>query len=355
MDKPVADQDKLNKLFGRIMSDISGALGLLIGYMGDQLGLYRALADGGDMTSEQLATATGLNERSVREWLAANATAHYIEYDPAAGTFSMTAEQAVVFAGEGHPQCAQGLFQNILSVMADEPKVTEAYRTGKGVPWSDRNPCLFCGTERFLRPYYAMSLTKSWIPALDGMTERLEAGGNVADIGCGHGSSTILMAKSYPNSTFYGFDYHGPSIEHARERAKEAGVDGNTVFETVTAKDFPGHDYDLVTIFDAIHDMGDPVGAAAHVRSLLKDDGVFMVVEPYSKDSLEDNMTLMGRIMYASSATVCTQASLAQEVGLALGAQAGPKRLTEMLNEAGFSRVRFVAETVSNIVLEARA
>lgn len=354
MDKPVVDQDNLNKVFGRVMGDVGGALGLLIGYMGDQLGLYRALADGGAMTGEQLAAATGLNERSVREWLAANATARYVDYDPATGTFSMTPEQTVVFAGEGHPQCAQGLFQNIMSLFIDEPKVTEAYRTGSGVPWSDRHPCLFCGTERFFRPHYAMSLAKSWIPALDGMKERLDAGARVADIGCGHGSSTILLAKSFPNSTFYGFDYHGPSIEHAQERAKEAGVDGNTVFETVTAKDFPGHDYDMVAIFDALHDMGDPVGAAAHIRSVLKDDGIFMVVEPFAGDGLEENMTLLGRLSYAASAMVCTQASLAQEVGLALGAQAGQKRLTEVLNEAGFSQVRRAAETEANIVLEAR-
>ena len=349
------DQDKLNKLFGRIMGDVGGALGLLVARVGDQLGLYKALGEGGPMTSQQLADATGLHERSLREWLAANATARYVDYDADAGTFSMSPEQAVVFSGEGHPQCAQGFFQNIMSLFIDEPQVVEAFRTGEGVPWSDRHPCLFCGTERFFRPHYAMSLVKNWIPALDGMQEKLEAGARVADIGCGHGSSTILMAKSFPNSTFYGFDYHGPSIEHARERAKEAGVDGNTVFETVTAKDFPGSDYDMVAIFDALHDMGDPVGAAAHVRSSLKDGGVFMVVEPYSGDSLEENMTLLGRLSYGASTMVCTQASLAQEVGLALGSQAGEKRLTEVLNEAGFSKVNRVAETQANIVLDVRA
>jgi ubiquinone/menaquinone biosynthesis C-methylase UbiE len=354
MTQQPVDQDQLNKLFGRVMGDIGGALGLLTAYVGDQLGLYGALAGGGSMTSEQLATATDLDERSVREWLAANATAHYVNYDAESGTFSMTPEQAVVFSGEGHPQCAQGFFQNIMSLFIDEPKVTEAFRTGNGVPWSDRHPCLFCGTERFFRPHYAMSLVKKWIPALEGVKDRLEAGAKVADIGCGHGSSTILLAKSFPNSTFYGFDYHAASIEHARERAKEAGVEGNTVFETVTAKDFPGSDYDMVAIFDALHDMGDPVGAAAHIRSTLKEGGTFMVVEPFAGDSLEDNMNLLGRISYAASAMVCTQASLAQEVGLALGAQAGQKRLTEVLNEAGFSHVRRAAETEANIVLEVR-
>jgi len=355
MANAAVDQDKLNKLFGRIMGDVGGALGLLIARVGDQLGLYRTLADGGAMTSQQLADATGLHERSVREWLAANATAHYVKYNAEAETFSMSPEQAVVFSGEGHPQCAQGFFQNVMSLFIDEPQVVEAFKTGEGVPWSDRHPCLFCGTERFFRPHYAMSLVKSWIPALDGMKERLEKGARVADVGCGHGSSTILLAKSYPNSTFYGFDYHAASIEHARERAKEAGVDGNTIFETVTAKDFPGSDYDMVAIFDALHDMGDPVGAAAHVKSALKDDGIFMVVEPFAGDSLEDNMTLLGRLSYAASTMVCTQASLSQEVGLALGAQAGQKRLTEVFNEAGFSQVRRAAETEANIVLEVRA
>jgi ubiquinone/menaquinone biosynthesis C-methylase UbiE len=307
------------------------------------------------MTSEQLAAATGLHERSVREWLAANATAHYVKYDSGSETFSLSPEQAVVFAGEGNPQCAQGFFQNIMSLFIDEPKVTEAFRTGKGVPWSDRHPCLFCGTERFFRPHYAKSVAKKWIPALEGVKERLDAGGRVADIGCGHGSSTIVMAKAFPNSTFYGFDFHGPSIEHARERAKEAGVEGNTVFEVQTAEDFQGDGFDLVTVFDALHDMGDPIGAAAHVCKALSDGGVFMVVEPFSGDSLEENMTLLGRLSYAASAMVCTQASLAQDVGLALGSQAGQKRLTEVLNEAGFSHVRRAAETQANIVLEARA
>lgn len=349
------DENKLEELQGKIITDVAGSLGLLLAYVGDQLGLYSALAEISPATSQDLAEKTGTNERYVREWLSANVAGEYIEYDPASSCFSMTPEQALIFSAEGHPACMQGFFQAVISVFADEPKASEVFRTGEGVPWGDHNQCLFCGTERFFRPMYAENLVDSWIPALDGVREKLEAGAKVADIGCGHGSSTIIMAQAFPKSTFYGFDFHEPSIEHARERAGAAGVGSNTSFEVVTAKEYPGADYDLVTIFDALHDMGDPVGASKHIVNSLSDDGTFMLVEPFAGDSLEENINPLGQIYYSFSTMVCVPASRSQEVGLGLGAQAGQKRLTEVLNEAGFGHVRRAAETPTNIVLEARA
>ncbi len=348
------NEEKLGALQGKVIGDVAGSLGLIMAYMGDRLGLYRSLAEIGPASSQALSGKTGLDERYIREWLSANAAGGYVEYDAASAKFSMTPEQTVLFASEGHPHCMQGFFQGVVSTYLDEPKVTEAFRSGKGLPWSDHNGCLFCGTERFFRPMYAASLVDAWLPAMDGVCEKLEAGAKVADIGCGHGSSTIIMAKAFPNTTFYGFDFHAPSIDHAQSRAKESGVEENTVFEVVTAKDFPGDGYDLVTIFDALHDMGDPVGAAKHVRSSLADGGMFMVVEPLAGDSLEENRHALGQIFYTFSTMICTPASKAQEVGLALGAQAGQKRLTEVLNEAGFTKVRRAAETSTNMVLEAR-
>lgn len=349
------DENKLEELQGKIITDVAGSLGLLLAYVGDQLGLYSALAEISPATSQDLAEKTGTNERYVREWLSANVAGEYIEYDPASSCFSMTPEQALIFSAEGHPACMQGFFQAVISVFADEPKASEVFRTGEGVPWGDHNQCLFCGTERFFRPMYAENLVDSWIPALDGVREKLEAGAKVADIGCGHGSSTIIMAQAFPKSTFYGFDFHEPSIEHARERAGAAGVGSNTSFEVVTAKEYPGADYDLVTIFDALHDMGDPVGASKHIVNSLSNDGTFMLVEPFAGDSLEENINPLGQIYYSFSTMVCVPASRSQEVGLGLGAQAGQKRLTEVLNEAGFGHVRRAAETPTNIVLEARA
>ncbi len=348
------DDRKLEALHGKVLTDVSGALCLILAYLGDRLDLYTALAEISPATSAELAQSTGLNERYVREWLSANAAGGYVEYDAASKRFSMTPEQVVTLAKEGDARCMQGFFQGVVSAYLDEPKVTEVFRTGEGLPWGDHNACLFCGTERFFRPMYAANLIDHWIPALDGVRAKLEAGAKVADVGCGHGSSTILMAKAFPKSTFHGFDFHQPSIEHARERSRDAGVAGNTIFELVTAKEYPGKKYDLVTIFDALHDMGDPVGAAAHVRSTLADGGTLMLVEPRAADSLEENLHPLGQIYYAFSTMVCTPASKAQEVGLALGAQAGQKRLTAVLKEAGFSHVRRAAETPTNMVLEAR-
>ena len=348
------NQDKLEELQGKVITDVAGSMGLLLAYVGDQLDLYSALAEISPATSQELADNTGVNERYVREWLAANATGGYINYDAASGSFSMTPEQAVIFSAEGHPDCMQGFFQAVVSAYTDEPKLTEVFRTGQGLAWADHSECLFCGTERFFRPMYAANLVESWIPALDGVREKLESGAKVADVGCGHGSSTIIMAQEFPNSTFHGFDFHEPSIEHARERARAAGVARNTIFEVVTAKEYPGRGFDFVAIFDALHDMGDPVGACKHIADSLSDGGTFMLVEPFAGDSLEENMHPLGQIYYSFSTMVCVPASRSQEVGLALGAQAGQKRLTEVLNKGGFRQVRRAAETPTNMVLEAR-
>ena len=348
------NESKLEELQGKVIGDVAGSLGLLMAYVGDKLDLYSALAEISPATSQELADNTGANERYVREWLSANAAGGYVNYDPTSSRFSMTPEQAVIFAAEGNPACMQGFFQAVISVFTDEPKLTNVFRSGQGLPWGDHSECLFCGTERFFRPMYAENLIDSWIPALDGVREKLESGAKVADIGCGHGSSTIIMAQAFPNSTFYGFDFHEPSIEHARERSSAAGVSGNTIFEVVTAKEYPGKDYDLVAIFDALHDMGDPVGASKHIASSLSDGGTFMLVEPFAGDSLEENFNPLGQIYYSFSTMICVPASRSQEVGLGLGAQAGQKRLTEVLNEGGFSQVRRAAETPTNMVLEVR-
>lgn len=349
------NKEKLEELQGKVLSDVAGSMGLILAYMGDRLDLYSALAEISPATSRELADSTGLDERYVREWLSSNAAGGYIEYDAGSKKFSMTPEQTVIFAAEGHPHCMQGFFQAVVSAYLDEPKATEVFRSGRGLPWADHSSCLFCGTERFFRPMYAANLIEVWIPALEGVREKLQSGARVADVGCGHGSSTIIMAQAFPNSTIHGFDFHEPSIEHARARARDAGVASNTIFEVVSAKDYPGERYDLVTIFDALHDMGDPVGASAHVRKSLADGGTFMLVEPASGDCLEDNLHPLGQIYYAFSTMICTPASKSQEVGLALGAQAGEKRLTEVLKEGGFTRVRRAAETPTNMVLEARA
>jgi SAM-dependent methyltransferase len=348
------DESKLEELTGKVVTDVAGSMGLLMAYLGDQLDLYSALAEICPATSQELAESTGMKERYLREWLSANVAGGYIDYDSAVQKFSMTPEQAIIFAAEGNPHCMQGFFQAVVSGYTDIPKATDAIRSGTGLPWGDHSECLFCGTERFFRPMYAANLVESWLPALDGVMEKLEAGAKVADVGCGHGSSTIIMAQAFPNSTFHGFDFHAPSIEHAREHARAAGVASNTIFEVTTAKEYPGKNYDLVAIFDALHDMGDPVGAAKHVASTLKEGGTLMLVEPFAEDNLEDNSHPLGQIYYSFSTTICVPNSLSQEVGLALGAQAGEKRLTEVLNEGGLGQVRCAATTPTNMVLEAR-
>lgn len=288
----------------------------------------------------------------LREWLSSNAALGYVEYNADTDEFSLTPEQAALFAHEGEVTCMQGFFQAIVSQYATFDTAIDVFKTGRGRPWSEHNTCCFCATDRFFRPGYVANLVDSWIPALQGVEEKLVAGGKVADIGCGLGSSTILLAQSYPNSKIYGFDFHAPSIETAIQKAAEEGTT-NAHFEVVTAKDFPGQDYDFVCIFDALHDMGDPVGVARHIKEVLKSDGTFMLVEPLAADELKDNLNLLSAIYYGFSTTICVPTSRAQEVGRCLGAQAGEKRLTEVLNEAGFEHVHRATETPTNMVFEA--
>jgi 2-polyprenyl-3-methyl-5-hydroxy-6-metoxy-1,4-benzoquinol methylase len=311
------------------------------------------MAGSGPMTSAQLAKKTHTDERYVREWLSAQAAGGFITYDAAARSFTLPDEQAFALAVEDRPAYLPGAFQIISALMKDEPKILEAFRTGEGVGWDEHDAALFEGTERFFRPNYAANLVSAWIPALDGVEAKLKAGARAADVGCGHGASTILMAQAYPNSQFVGFDYHGPPVGWARRSAARAGVT-NAKFEVATAKDFHGAAYDFVTFFDCLHDMGDPAGAARHVREMLTPDGTWMIVEPFAHDQLEKNLNPIGRVFFAASTMICTSASRAQEVGLCLGAQAGERRISQSVTEAGFKRFRRATQTPFNIVYEAR-
>jgi 2-polyprenyl-3-methyl-5-hydroxy-6-metoxy-1,4-benzoquinol methylase len=335
------------------MGDVGGAIGLLMAYMGDQAGVYKVLEKEGPCTCGVLAEKSGINARYLREWLSSNAASGYVTYSAGDDKFSLSPEQAAIFAYDGEPTCMQGFFQAVVSQYEAHETAVDVFKTGKPRPWSEQTPCCFCGTDRFFRPGYAANLVSSWIPALDGVEAKLKAGARVADIGCGHGSSAILMAESYPNSTIIGIDFHGPSIEEARAKAEKAGLT-NIEFHEATAKDFDQKDFDFACIFDALHDMGDPIGAAAHIKNSLKPDGTFMIVEPMAADSLEDNLHLLGAIFYGFSTTICVPTSRSQEVGLALGAQAGQKRISDVLIEAGFGSVRRATETPTNMVLEAR-
>jgi 2-polyprenyl-3-methyl-5-hydroxy-6-metoxy-1,4-benzoquinol methylase len=347
------NQQKLEAFVGTMVSEMGAAANAALVLLGDRLGLFRALADHGPMTSDQLAARTGTRERYVREWLSSQAASGYVSYDASGEKFFLSPEQAAVLADEDSPVNMAGGFQSLAAVFADEPKLEQAFRSGSGIGWGEHCNCLFCGTERFFRPGYKAHLVSEWLPALgSSVMSRLEQGARVADVGCGHGASTVLMAESFPKSILRGFDFHGPSVEAARARSNGMS---NISFDVARAQDFGGDGYDLVTIFDALHDMGDPVGAAAHVRSKLSPDGVLMVVEPQARDRLEDNFNPVGRIYYAFSTSICVPASLGQEVGAGLGAQAGQARLTEVLRQAGFSRVRKAIETPFNMVLEARA
>ncbi|WGU40896.1 MULTISPECIES: methyltransferase domain-containing protein [unclassified Phenylobacterium] len=348
------DQSKLEAFQGKMLGDMGAAVSAALVILGDQLGLYKAMADGGPTTSLKLAAATGTTERYVREWLAAQAASGYVEYDPVKAEFSLTPEQAMVFADEGGPAFMAGGFEVLAAMFRDEPKVAAVFKSGKGLGWHEHDVCLFRGTERFFRPGYNAHLTTEWIPALDGMEGKLKSGARVADVGCGHGASTVLMAKTYPNSKFYGFDYHGPSIERAREAAKEAGVEDRVTFEVASAKDFNGGAYDMIAIFDALHDMGDPVGAAKHIRESLAPDGSWLLVEPFANDDLADNLNPFGRIFYSASTMICTPASLSQEVGMGLGAQAGEKRLRQVAEDAGFTHFKRATETPFNLVFDVR-
>ena len=346
------DEAKLNEFMGRFVGDLGAALSAALVVIGDRLGLYRAMADGSPVTSEELSERTGTDPRYVREWLSNQAAGGYVTYSD--GAFALTPEQSLALAQEGSPAFVPGAFQLATSLVKDEEKITRAFETGDGVGWHEHHHDLFAGTERFFRPGYSANLISSWIPALDGVQDKLASGALVADVGCGHGVSTILMAEAFPRSEFVGFDYHAGSIEHARAAAADADLSDRVSFEVAPAKEYPGDGYDLVAMFDSLHDMGDPVGAAAHVLETLGEDGTWMIVEPYAGDRLEDNLGPVGRVYYGASTLVCTPASRDQEVGLALGAQAGEARLREVVRAGGFARFRRATETPFNIVLEAR-
>jgi 2-polyprenyl-3-methyl-5-hydroxy-6-metoxy-1,4-benzoquinol methylase len=348
------DPDKLNTFVGKMLGDLGAIANAGLVIIGDKLGLYRALQEGEPLTAAELAARTKTSERYVREWLAAQAASGYVDYDPASQRFSMPAEQAFMLADENSPLNVTGLFEMLQSMIVDEPEITERFRSGKGFGWHEHDDRLFEGCERFFRPGYNANLVSAWIPALDGAEQKLRTGAKVADIGCGLGSSTIIMALAYPKSTFSGFDYHGKSIDLARERAKNAGVSDRIAFEKAPAKEIPPGNYDLVTYFDCLHDMGDPVGAAKAVRKALADDGTWLLVEPFANDRLEENLNPVGRIYYAASTMLCTPSSLSQEVGLALGAQAGEARIAGVVKEAGFTRFRRATQTPFNIVYEVR-
>jgi SAM-dependent methyltransferase len=351
---PTIDEHKLEEFMGRFVQDMGAAATAPLVVLGDKLGLYKAMADGAPVTPAELAQRTDCHERYVREWLCQQAASGYVEYDAADATFSLPPEQALALAHDDSPAFIPGAFQLIAAIVKDEPHITERFRTGEGFGWHEHDHDLFEGTERFFRPGYLANLVESWLPSLDGVVAKLEAGAHVADIGCGHGASTILMAQAYPASTFVGSDYHEGSIEAARRAAERAGVADRITFEASSAKELSGGPYDLVCVFDALHDMGDPVGASRRVRSQLADDGTWLVVEPFAGDAVEDNLNPVGRIFYAGSTMLCTPASLSQEVGLGLGAQAGEQRIAAVLHEGGFSRVRRSAETPFNLVLEVR-
>jgi 2-polyprenyl-3-methyl-5-hydroxy-6-metoxy-1,4-benzoquinol methylase len=351
---PAINEAKLHEFVMNAVVEMGAAMNAALIIVGDKLGLYKAMAGAGPMTSAELAARTKTTERYVREWLSAQAAGGFVTYDSATGKFTLPNEQAMALADESSPVFLPGFFQMLGACFRDEEKISEAFRTGQGVGWHEHDPALFAGTERFFRPNYRAHLMTEWIPALGDIESKLKQGGKVADVGCGLGTSTILLAQAFPKSTFTGFDYHPRSIELATAAAAKAGVGHRVKFEVAKAKDFPGQGYHLVAFFDCLHDMGDPEGAARHVLGTLDPGGAWMIVEPYANDKLEDNLNPIGRLFYGASTMLCTPASLSQEVGLGLGAQAGEGRLSKILKSAGFTRVRRAAETPFNIVLEAR-
>jgi SAM-dependent methyltransferase len=348
------DGAKLEKFVFKAVDEVGATLNTALVVMGDRLGLYRALAGAGPLTSLEVAERTGTAERYVREWLNAQAAGGYVEYDPESGRYTLPPEQAMALTDENSPVYLPGFFQIALGTLHDSERIVEAARTGTGVGWHEHGQDVFEGCERFFRPGYNANLVASWLPALDGVVAKLERGARVADVGCGHGASTVLMATAFPNSSFQGSDYHEGSIETARRRAEDSGVTIRASFEVASAQSFTGHGYDLVTMFDCLHDMGDPVGAARHVREALAPDGTWMIVEPAAGDRIEDNINPVGRAYYGFSTFLCTPASLSQEVGLALGAQAGEARIRDVVTAGGFTRFRRATETPFNIVYEAR-
>jgi len=348
------DEQRLEEVLGQAVVDMGAAMNGVLVMIGGELGLWKAMAGAGPLTTEEIAERADATERYVREWASAQAASGYLEYDADSERFTLSAEQAMAFADENSPVYMLGGYNVISSAYKDRTKLTERFREGAGFGWHEHHEELFVGTEQFFRPGYQAHLVAEWIPALEDVEDKLRRGGTVADIGCGHGISTILMAQAFGESAVHGFDYHDASIARAREIAKAEGVEGNTEFEVASAKDYPGEGYDLACFFDCLHDMGDPVGALTHVRETIADDGTVMLVEPFAGDKLADNLNPVGRIFYAASTVVCTPSSLDQEVGLALGAQAGEERLRDVAAQAGFTRFRRATETPFNLVLEAR-
>jgi len=348
------DEAKLEAFMGQAVTDMGAAISAPLFGIGEKLGLYKAMAHAGPLTSAEVAERAGAAERYVREWLRNQAAGGYVTYDQATDRYTLPDEHALALADEGSPFYILGAYEMIASVYSDEDKFVEAFRTGDGLGWHEHDHRLFSGVERFFKPGYRRHLVADWLPALTGVQEKLELGATVADVGCGHGASTIVMAEAFPNSRFRGFDYHAESLARAREAAEDAGVADRITFEVATAKDYPGTGYDLVCMFDCLHDMGDPVGAAAHVRQALSPTGTWMIVEPFANDLVEENLNPVGRVFYGASTVICTPASLDQEVGLALGAQAGEARLADVIRQGGFTEVRRATETPFNLVLEAR-
>ena len=348
------DEAKLNQFIGQMLGDLGGASSIAMVRIGDALGFYKALHTKGPMTCEQLAKTAKVSERYLREWLSHQAASNYLAYDPKSATFALPPEQAIVFANEESPVYMMGGFDLMAALLDNQPKVQAAFKSGQGVAWGEQAGCMFCAVARFFRPGYQNNLVSAWLPALSGVVEKLEQGARVADVGCGHGWSTVLMAKAFPKSHFIGYDFHPDSVRDAMRHAKAHGVSENARFDVGLAKDYAGKGFDLVTCFDCLHDMGDPAGASAHIRKSLKQDGTWMIVEPMAGDHLEQNLNPVGRLYYAGSTMVCLPTSLSQEVGAALGAQAGEAKLREVITSGGFSRVRRAAETPFNMILEAR-
>ncbi len=350
----MVDENKLHEFVMRMLGDLGGAFSVPLIRIGDRLGLYRTLHTHGAMTPGELAESSNIAERYAREWLSHQAASGYVTYEPGTGRFTLPPEQAMVFAEPDSPVYLLGGLDLAAAMLENEAMVEPAFRTGRGVAWGEQSHCLFCAAGRFFRPSYHNNLVSAWLPALDGVAAKLERGATVADIGCGHGFSTVMMAKAFPNSRFVGYDFHPGSVEQARRHAQEHGVAANTRFDVALSTDFPGEDLDLVTFFDCLHDMGDPAGAARHVKQALKPDGTWMVVEPASGDRLEDNLNPVSRLYYAASTLVCVPTSLDQPVGTALGAQAGFERLSSVIREGGFTQVRKASATPINMVIEAR-
>ncbi|MEO9341156.1 methyltransferase domain-containing protein [Mesorhizobium sp. SB112] len=344
------NETKLNELVGRVLGDLGGAVSVPLVRIGDSLGLYAALKRIGPASAEDVAASADCAPRYVREWLAAQTASGYVHHD--GGRFSLTPEQAMIFVEPDSPVNLIGAFDTAAAMLENQRKVQSSFKSGKGVAWGDQAGCMFCAVARMFKPGYVNALVQDWLPALDGVTERLKTGARVADVGCGHGLSTIIMAKAFPKSRFTGYDFHPASIAAATAHAKAHDLT-NVSFEVGKAQDFAGCEFDLITCFDCLHDMGDPEAAASHIRKALRPGGTWMVVEPMAGDTLEDNINPVGRLYYSASTMICVPTSLAQEVGLALGAQAGEKKLAEVIRSGGFSKIRRVAETPLNMVLEA--